>query len=137
MATSSLPVWLMTFFLLPTSPPLHPPLPPSLIWHTNTYNPLHARAGHDAVNCPFRSLRVLHLLPLAVVNYFLHRTTRTTTRPSFVLSPCSAAEYDGEPDTLLNLCDSDSVSKYEANGGDAKVGELIAAGINLRHQVRE
>ena len=71
------------------------------------------------------------------VNYYLHRTTRTTTRPSFVLSPPSAAKYTGKPDTLLKLCDSNSASKYKANGGDAKVVELIAAGINLRHQVRE
>ena len=34
------------------------------------------------------------------------------------------------------MCKSDSASKYKANGGDAKVMELIAAGINLRHKVR-
>jgi hypothetical protein len=35
------------------------------------------------------------------------------------------------------LCKSDSTEAYEASGGDAKVDELIAAGINLRYKVRE
>ena len=40
------------------------------------------------------------------------------------------------PDALFNLVDL-SASKYKANGGDAKVDELIEAGVNLRYQVRE
>ena len=50
--------------------------------------------------------------------------------------PPSAANYTGKPDELVNLCKSESASTYKANGGDARVDELIAAGINLRHQVR-
>ena len=44
--------------------------------------------------------------------------------------PPSAANYTGDPDELVNLCDSKSTPPA------AKVDELIAAGINLRHQVR-
>ena len=69
-----------SFFLPPSLPP------PS---GTNTYNPHYTHtcwSRHHQTPIPLLA-GARHLLPLAAVNYYLHRTTRTTTRPSFVLSP--------------------------------------------------
>ena len=43
----------------------------------------------------------------------------------------AVSSYTGKPDELLNLCESSS-----STPPTAKVDELIAAGINLRYQVR-
>ena len=43
----------------------------------------------------------------------------------------AVSSYTGKPDALYELCNSDSTPPT------AKVDELIAAGINLRYQVRE
>ena len=48
----------------------------------------------------------------------------------------AVSSYTGKPDALFDMCDSSSEA-YEANGGDAKVDELITAGIDLRYKVRE
>ena len=48
---------------------------------------------------------------------------------------CGAWLNEKQPDALFKLCDSWSEA-YEANGGDAKVDELIIAGIDLRYKVR-
>ena len=51
--------------------------------------------------------------------------------------PKKPFHFTGNAAALWKLCESWSVAKYEANGGDAKVDELIASGINLRYKVRE
>ena len=61
---------------------------------------------------------------------YLHRTARTTTRPSFVLSPPSAANYTGKANALYTAC-------YQKQNPDmAKINMLIDAGVNIRYQVR-
>jgi hypothetical protein len=81
---------------------------------------------------------VLHLLPLAAVNYYRHHTTRTTNRPSFVLSPPSVADYTGDADALYQMVcpDRDKFTDCPLTGPDMnKFNELIAAGAPIRTRV--